>query len=1241
MEITGTTIIKRKTKKKDDKKKLREEQRDIKHQQKINIQRQVDIYDKLSDKKLLEEAISITENHTMDESEKDIKIEAIKHIQEKRLYSRGTEYYSRDRHFTYYPNYTDPNFNSKIFHKTEFNNYRSQERPFDIEKGISDRCNPDNFQLTNIQKILKNFISPNTPYNGLLLFHGTGVGKTCTSITIAEQFKKYLKKLNKKIIVLLSPSIKDNFKKQIFDINKLKKQKKIVKGEHINQCTSNTYLNDIDLEDFSDHDIVRKKINRLINSYYQFMGYQEFANLIEKIEEDSIKGYAKKYHDNQKKNALKKYFSDRVIIIDEAHRIRISDDTQKKIAPPVIARIIKDADNIKLILLTATPMYNSPREIVWLVNLLLHNDNRPEINESDIFKSDGQFTTNGLEILKKKATGYISYLRGENPFSFPFRLYPQKRYDDKVLIHDQMPSKQMDGKDIEQIDKIKHLTLVGSKLSPYQLKRYMQLVPILRKDTIEETSEGGYAEIEKGLQSLNITYPTLKDTDNFYGSYGFDNCFSSNEDKNKFKYKPEILDKFGAFLDLDSIGEYSSKYKSIIEYIMNSEGIVYIYSQFIQGGILPLALALEQNGYERYGSKSNQLLDQSSKKIIKNEPISYEGKRKSEYTKDSDFIQGKYIIICGRTSISKNNDFEIQKSTEYENKDGKNIKIILGSPVAGEGLDLKFLREVHVLDPWHHLNKTEQVIGRAVRNCSHIQLPLEKRNVTVYSHVCTYPETHTDNDREILDTRIYRKAEKKAIFTGIVERELKKISIDCNLNKNDNVYLPEKIDKQIKITTSQKKTLDYHIGDKPFSNICNYMSQCDYSCEPNISQKIKPVDIDNDTYNLVFSENEINNVTTIIKSLFKSDFIYDLQDILSIMEKYPNIKTVFIYKSLHNLVDNKKNIVLDKYNRPGYIIYRGGYYIFQPFEQPDTNTIYIDRKKPFTKKKKNLNLEKLLHISAKTKEVSNTEKIITTDKLIPETILDPFLSSIEKISQNINYNKCSFWSTKKHTLHEIYTYHLLDRINIKDKINMLISVIELTKKKAYDKKYENILNYFKPYFLHVNTDLYYGDPTHKSDKSIFGFRTIEGNTNTYYCINTDKKYEKCTSIKIQKIEESNKKKVISPVKTGNIYGFMQYLNTQYIFKSVDKTHRKSTGAICANSKKSSIATLLNTLYEEAQPKYNIKGNLLKIEGQPKMNISDMCTELELLLRYYDKEKKNGIKWFFNNIETDIYKIASQ
>ena len=42
-----------------------------------------------------------------------------------------------------------------------------------------------------------------TPYNGLLLFHGVGVGKTCSSITIAEGFKDYLEEKKKKVYVLL------------------------------------------------------------------------------------------------------------------------------------------------------------------------------------------------------------------------------------------------------------------------------------------------------------------------------------------------------------------------------------------------------------------------------------------------------------------------------------------------------------------------------------------------------------------------------------------------------------------------------------------------------------------------------------------------------------------------------------------------------------------------------------------------------------------------------------------------------------------------------------------------------------------------------------------------------------------------------------------------------------------------------------------------------------------------------
>ena len=42
---------------------------------------------------------------------------------------------------------------------------------------------------TNTQKFIQKFMNHNTPYNGIFLWHGVGSGKTCTGITIAENFR--------------------------------------------------------------------------------------------------------------------------------------------------------------------------------------------------------------------------------------------------------------------------------------------------------------------------------------------------------------------------------------------------------------------------------------------------------------------------------------------------------------------------------------------------------------------------------------------------------------------------------------------------------------------------------------------------------------------------------------------------------------------------------------------------------------------------------------------------------------------------------------------------------------------------------------------------------------------------------------------------------------------------------------------------------------------------------------------
>ena len=109
--------------------------------------------------------------------------------------------YSYNSKFSGYPDYEDDDFNSKISNKKEFYINKIPKREIltnseneNMSKKLCDPLygNPKKeeiiFKLTENQKFLKSFMGPNTPYNSMLLYHGTGVGKTCTSITISNRF---------------------------------------------------------------------------------------------------------------------------------------------------------------------------------------------------------------------------------------------------------------------------------------------------------------------------------------------------------------------------------------------------------------------------------------------------------------------------------------------------------------------------------------------------------------------------------------------------------------------------------------------------------------------------------------------------------------------------------------------------------------------------------------------------------------------------------------------------------------------------------------------------------------------------------------------------------------------------------------------------------------------------------------------------------------------------------------------
>ena len=342
------------------------------------------------------------------------------------------DYDENYEHDYLYPHLDDKNFNIKIFNKEEFNEH-SLNIKIDKSKSIQTMANKicdKEFSLAPHQLFVKNFLSKHTPYNSLLLYHGLGTGKTCSAIGIAEETREFLKlnNINSKILIIASPKVQRNFRLQLFDDRKLKYNNDIWS---LNNSAGNNLLKDINnLKIKISKEKVIRIIENIINNYYEFKGYIEFANDITKLMNiDANIPINKRQHFIKLK--FQKYYGNRLIIIDEIHNIRETNDESNKIIVKNLLSMIKFTDNVKLVLLSATPMFNSYKEIIYIINLLNLNDRRSIIDIKDVFDENGFFIKDsngyeiGKEVLKRKLTGYISYVKGDNPLTFPFRILPE------------------------------------------------------------------------------------------------------------------------------------------------------------------------------------------------------------------------------------------------------------------------------------------------------------------------------------------------------------------------------------------------------------------------------------------------------------------------------------------------------------------------------------------------------------------------------------------------------------------------------------------------------------------------------------------------------------------------------------------------------------------------------------------------------------------------------------------------
>ena len=277
-----------------------------------------------------------------------------------------------------YPSLNDPNFNIKIAQKKEFNDTQFDGEVYDLNERAKNLCLSE-FELASHQQFVRNFLSFQTPYKSLLLYHGLGTGKTCSAIGIAEEMRDYIKQIgtSQRIMVIASPNVQDNFKLQLFDESKLNLENGIWS---LKTCVGSKLLKEVN--PLNQKGIPKSKIismiKTIINNSYVFMGYGEFANSIEK--HSDLQSMLIKDKDKIIKKRLNEFFNNRLIIIDEVYNLRISDDKKGKKIAEQINKLVKNVDNLRLLFLSATPLYNptptDQNKGFLLPTRLLHVGNR-------------------------------------------------------------------------------------------------------------------------------------------------------------------------------------------------------------------------------------------------------------------------------------------------------------------------------------------------------------------------------------------------------------------------------------------------------------------------------------------------------------------------------------------------------------------------------------------------------------------------------------------------------------------------------------------------------------------------------------------------------------------------------------------------------------------------------------------------------------------------------------------------
>ena len=676
-------------------------------------------------------------------------------------------------------------------------------------------CKAVDMSLAPQQKFMGQIMGPSSNFNNMLIFHGLGSGKSCTSIVIGEALKNAS---NQRLLFVVPAPLVDQYYEEIageirngkffscpsfclvrnggktdrdFYVSQAQNSILIAKLKQYETEQNNLFIiqEKIDSGDntsstaklFRDQENKLKVLKKSLENYqrdirgkiirtFEIVTHQTF---IESIYKTGKNGQLIKGTRLLEDTAL--FHKNGLLIIDEIQRLVSEGGIFYKKLYNAIKYYFHPM--LRIAVMSATPIYDNPYELALTINLLRPRVPFP-INKTEFYKFFvGQYNEDSCvqsagnktwisedsciinkDLIRYMCSGYVSYFKGGNPNAYPYK---------RLITMEHAFSAQ---------HKLEYISALKSDVSKDKnfgkkttgLGAYENVLLGNYESDSEDKVSGMYVTTQ---QYSNIFLPKIGETVNKTVSEKKQalQSFKSNLMSMKFKTPSEVV---------NYVKMYSSKFASIIELTLSSPGPVFIFSNWLTYGVEPLAIILEACGLTQFDRE--------------------------------DKGKGRYFIWSSETKTKDKDGTLIKKArntfNSTSNLDGGQLKVILGTRSVMEGVSFKNVKQVHITEPWWNESRIEQILARASRYCSHSSLPENEQYVDIYRHYSVFPTAPGTRDEDVaaalgeignadwqglstygIDQKMLISSLKKYSINNELELVLKSSAIDSEINKNGNI----------------------------------------------------------------------------------------------------------------------------------------------------------------------------------------------------------------------------------------------------------------------------------------------------------------------------------------------------------------------------------------------------------------------------------------------------------------------